>query len=102
MDQTDQTTQPITSNTSAQTATVVEKKHLSTLWVLLGLILIALVLAYIVSVTSATVDNTVPAPYTESTSVPQAGENPDATAEESAAIRSDLEMNTFDGTSQGI
>lgn len=95
--------QPMTP-TSAPTAVL--KKHFSTLWILLPLIILAGALFLFVGATKPVSTNDDTAIPLDDTSMindqAAAGETPGATVQESAAIRADLEANNTDGVSDGI
>ncbi|MFZ4500468.1 MAG: hypothetical protein ACOYMZ_03150 [Minisyncoccia bacterium] len=98
--------QPLSTNPSAA---VPEKKHFSSLWILLPLIILAVALFLFIGETNIIREgDEMMMPNTEDLSlmgdepVPGAGETDEATAEESAAIRADLEASDTDGVSEGI
>lgn len=107
MDPIEQNNQPTTQQpTSAMPTAVPMKKHISTLWVLLPLIILAIGLFLFVGATkpAPTADDTTLAEdyMMDDQAVMGAGEMPSATVQESAAIRADLEASSTDGVSDGI
>lgn len=97
------------SATPPVSGVVLEKKHFSALWILLPLIILAVALFLFIGETDTMregddmmMQNTEDLSMMGDGPVPGAGETDEATAEESAAIRADLEASDTDGVSEGI
>ncbi len=100
--------QPLPTNPPAPAA-VLEKKHFPYLWVLLPLVVLAAALFLFIGETDTMregdemmMQNTEDMYMMGDEPVPGAGESDEATAQESAAIRTDLEASDTDGVSEGI
>ena len=92
------------NNTIPATAQIPIKHHSKMLWILLPLVVLAALLFFLVGATDKTDEAMVmdDSYIMSDEAMPGAGEDPDATAEESAAIRADLEASDTDGVSEGI
>lgn len=97
---------PIEQNNYATPATAQApaKPHHAMLWILLPLVVVAALLFLLVGSTDKADESMITddSYIMSDEAIEGAGEDPDATAEESAAIRADLEASDTDGVSEGI